>query len=185
MIYTFNYRKLKFENISFKFTTVIVIFIIMLSLIGAIIGYNYGKKDYVENLSIEEKIIILNEQDIFTPEKLKEYLLELNIKFPHIVYAQSMLETNNFKSNIFQTNNNLFGMKQAKIRATTNQGTERGHAIYKHWRESVVDYALFQNAYLNKIITEELYFQYLSENYAEDIKYVDKLKKIISQQPNK
>jgi hypothetical protein len=185
MIYTFNNKKLKFENISIKFLIIGVVFFILLGFIGFFLGYVRIKENYIENLSIEEKVIILNQQDGFTPEKLKEYILELNIKFPHIVYAQSILETNSFKSNIFKTNNNLFGMKQARIRATTNQGTERGHATYKHWRESVVDYALFQNAYLNKITTEELYFQYLEENYAEDKEYVIKLNKIISQQPNK
>ena len=54
-------------------------------------------------------------------------------------------------------------MKEAKVRATTNLGTDLGHAVYGHWRESVVDYALFQCAFLTKIKTEEGYYQYLKE----------------------
>ena len=101
----------------------------------------------------------------FLKEKFKEYLLQLNIKFPHIVYAQAVLETGNFNSKIFTANHNLFGMKQARVRATTNLGSELGHAMYGHWRESVVDYALFQCAFLTKIKTEEGYYEYLKHHH--------------------
>jgi uncharacterized FlgJ-related protein len=181
MLYKFNENNLKFENIAYQVYAFILVFSLSLILIAFGVGYAKGNNKVVENITLEEKLIIINQQDQFTPEKLKEYLLELNIKFPHIVYAQSLLETNHFKSQIFKVNNNLFGMKQARVRATTNQGTELGHAIYKHWRESVVDYALFQNAYLNKIGNEDAYFDYLSQNYAEDKEYVNKLKKLIEQ----
>jgi flagellum-specific peptidoglycan hydrolase FlgJ len=100
---------------------------------------------------------------------------------PQSVLAQAVLETNEFKSNIFKENNNLFGMKEATKRPTTNSGVENGHAYYNSWRESVQDYAMFAAAYLNDIKTEEEYFQYLRANYAEDSMYVEKLKKIIKE----
>lgn len=137
----------------------------------------------VSFISEETKAIILREADKaneFSPEKLKAYILELNIKFPHIVYAQAKLETGEFKSKIFKENNNLFGLKQAKRRPTTNKGEENGHAYYDNWKESVVDYGFYSARFLCEIKTEDEYFQYLSQNYAEDPNYVVKLKQIIA-----
>ena len=114
----------------------------------------------------------------FTEEKLIEYIKELNIKFPHIVLAQARLESGNFKSNIFKENNNLFGMKEAKQRISTNKGTNLGHAKYENWKECVVDYALYQATYLSKFKTEEQYYSYLADNYAANGNYIKLVKKI-------
>ncbi len=114
----------------------------------------------------------------FTEEKLIEYVKELNIKFPHIVLAQARLESGNFKSNIFKENNNLFGMKEAKQRISTNKGTNLGHAKYESWKECVLDYALYQATYLSKFKTEEQYYSYLADNYAANGRYVTLLKDI-------
>jgi uncharacterized FlgJ-related protein len=133
----------------------------------------------VRFITEETKQIIIKQEQEFTPEKLKAYILELNIRFPHIVYAQALLESGEFKSHIFKENNNFFGMKQAKQRPTTNKGTENGHAYFVNWRDCVVDYAFYQAAYLNDLRSESEYFEYLGQNYAEDPGYVGKLKKII------
>ena len=114
----------------------------------------------------------------FTEEKLIEYIDELNIKFPHIVLAQARLESGNFKSKIFKENNNLFGMKEAKQRISTNKGTNLGHAKYDSWKECVLDYALYQATYLSKFKTEEQYYSYLADNYAANGRYVKLLKEI-------
>jgi flagellum-specific peptidoglycan hydrolase FlgJ len=42
-----------------------------------------------------------------------------------------------------------------------------------------MDYALYASSYLKELNTEDKYFQYLSQNYAEDPNYVSKLRKII------
>ncbi len=129
-----------------------------------------------KTISEEASVIILNEKNKFTEEKLRDYILELNIKFPEIILAQSKLETSNYESNIFLSNNNLFGMKVATMRPTTALGEENGHAYYSNWRQSVIDYGFYQAAYLKDIKTEEQYFQYLSINYAEDPNYIEKVK---------
>ena len=138
-------------------------------------------KKMTETITITEeaKTIVLKEYNEFSEEKLDLYIEELNLKFPKIVKAQAVLETHNFKSNIFLVNNNLFGMKVASLRPTTAKGHNLGHAYYDNWRQSVLDYAFFQAAYLRSIKTEDEYFQYLAANYAEDTLYVNKLKKII------
>ncbi len=179
MIYKFNRTTLKFESVFYKTSLFIVCAIIFSALVSYTTGHYRGYKAHAAGVTTpEERMIIIREDDKFSEEKFKEYLLQLNIRFPHIVYAQAVLETGNFKSNIFSSNNNLFGMKEAKVRATTNLGTDLGHAVYGHWRESVVDYALFQCAFLTKIKTEEGYYEYLKQNYAESPNYVSKVKEL-------
>lgn len=62
-----------------------------------------------------------------------------------IIQSQAMHETGNFKSNIFLFNNNLFGMKQPKVRETTSIGESLGYASYKSSLESVKDLYLWLN----------------------------------------
>lgn len=114
----------------------------------------------------------------FSVDSLKVFIAALNIKHPDIVFAQAVHETGHFTSNIFNQNNNLFGMKMAYRRPKTAIGIKNGHAEYNNWKESVIDYALWQNRYAN-FSNRDDYFNYLSNNYAEDRTYVQKLKLII------
>ena len=132
-------------------------------------------------LPVETELLVLEaDEDQFSQEALVEELKKLNVRFPHIVLAQAILETGYYESRIYQENNNLFGMKQARARATTAKGTQLGHAYYDHWKESVTDYALYQAAYLNKLRTEKKYLNYLDKNYAEASNYDKHLVDIIN-----
>lgn len=177
-IYRFNKKELTFRKVSFfRYFLMVNLTLVFLT---TIVNFYFFNQNYK---SINEEIIsiIINKNEIndFNQEKLIKYLKTLNIKYPHIVIAQAMLETNNFNSRIFIENNNLFGMKVATIRPTTNKGEQHGHAFYENWRESVLDYALYSATYLKNIKTEDEYFNYLSQYYAEDTNYIIKLKKII------
>ena len=55
----------------------------------------------IEDLTPEEKLIVIREEKEFSEEKLIEKIHRLNFKFPHIVLAQAKLESGNFKSAIF------------------------------------------------------------------------------------
>jgi hypothetical protein len=46
----------------------------------------------------------------------------------------------------------------------------------------VYDFAFHQCRYLSNIKTEEQYFQYLGQNYAEDPNYINRLKDIINKE---
>ena len=160
---------------------IVITTIIATVMIGSILfysGYKTGK-NVLTGLSEEEKLIIIQEYNKFSEDKLIEKLKELNVKFPHIVLAQSKLETGNFTSKIFKENSNLFGMREAKQRITTARGTENNHAYYHTWYESVLDFSFHQCKYLSGINNEDQYFQYLSQNYAEDPNYISILKNII------
>lgn len=181
MIFKYDKESLNYKKITGRTILICLSSIIVISLcVSLLILRNINE---VKFISEETKAIILreaNKENEFSRERFRAYILELNIKYPHIVMAQAELETGGFTSKIFRENNNLFGMKVATKRPTTNKGEEHGHAYYENWKESVVDYAFYSAQYLSNIKTESQYFEYLSQSYAEDPNYVNKLKKIIS-----
>lgn len=168
---TLTYKKIKWISLLFK-TLGVLSFIFVIMAMNLI---NNKKEKYTE----EDFVIILNKYNEFTPEKLIQEIKDKNYKFPHIVFAQAKLETNNFTSELFKINNNLFGMRKANKRITTSKEAHNNYAYYDNWRESLEDYGYYYSTYLNKINTEEEYYNYLSQYYAEDPEYVFKLKKII------
>lgn len=131
----------------------------------------------VTYLTREQKIHIINSLDKFSVESYKQSLKDLNIKYPRVVFAQALIESGNFKSAIFRENNNSLGMKEAKIRPSTNIGTNRNHAVYNTWRDCVTDYALWQSYHLKNIHSEEEYIQLLGSIYATSPEYVQTIRK--------
>lgn len=164
----------------------IVLFIIIAGILSYMYGYLEGRQDQIVHLTPQEKeIILLNVSDTtseFSQDKMVSLMKELNMKFPHIVYAQSLIETGHFDSKIFHENHNLFGMKQARTRVTTAQGTQYNHAYYENWRESVYDYAFYQCRYLSGLKNEEEYLAYLGRSYAEDPNYLSKIRSLVAKE---
>ncbi len=180
MIFKFNWDQLKYEKICIKsYSLYILSVLLLISLISFFVGRSVTKEVIIQNLQQGETEIFIAEVDTFSQEKLVSMLKDLNVEYSHIVMAQSMLETGHWKSDIFLENHNLFGMKQARRRITTAEGTARNHAYYNHWRESVYDYAFYQCRYLSKLSSEEEYFQYLGASYAEADNYVKSLNTVI------
>jgi hypothetical protein len=179
MLYTYNKKDLVHNRVNLLKASAIAL--TSLAVTGAI-AYYTGTNHGFENLSDIEKAIVIKKTDEFEKEKLVNMLKDLNVKFPYIVLAQSIQETGHWKSGIFLENHNLFGMKEAQRRITTAEGTNRNHAYYNHWRESVYDYAFYQCRYLSGIRNESEYFQYLGATYAEDTQYVQRLRAVIEKE---
>lgn len=97
------------------------------------------------------------------------FFLLLNKGFPisqaMYITAQAGHETGGFRSQIFQDNNNCFGMKLAMIRKTTATGKKHGHATYASLKDCIEDFWLY---YTN--------FKYLKK-YNSIGEYVAALKK--------
>lgn len=89
-----------------------------------------------------------------------------------IIYTQAKHETGDFESDILKENNNLFGMKQAKVRKNYATGTNRGHATYKSKWDSIRDY--FERQKNFNIPTKNYMVETVNSGYAEDQKYLDK-----------
>jgi hypothetical protein len=183
MLYSYNSNQLRFNRIKYyHYILYGILPVILIAILVFTSGYRQGLVTNVEILSQKEKTILLESIDPFSEEKLVEMLIGLKVKFPYIPYAQSKLETGSWKFPIFLENHNLFGMKESYRRITTAKGTNRKHAYYDTWRESVYDYAFYQCRYLSTISTEEEYYQYLGASYAEDPAYVSKLKNLIEKE---
>ena len=176
MIYKQTLQKDKYIKFS-KFK-----FILFISLVF-MLGYSFtffkkvDRKTKIIKVTIDKTV---NSTDSFTLEYFKNYVSSLNLKHPDIVIAQAIHETGYFTSNIFKENNNLFGMKKAYQRPTTCIDVNRGHAVYSNWKNSVIDYALWQSKYGNYSNKND-YFKYLNTCYAEDKNYIKNLKLIIKE----
>jgi hypothetical protein len=145
-----------------------------------------GRLTAIKQLStLEKEMIVVDlraQENKFTKDKLVTLLKDLSIKYPHIVIAQSILETGHWKSDVFKQNHNLFGMKQAGARINTAQGTNLNHAYYTTWQESVYDYAFYQCRYLGGVGTEEYYYAALDASYAEGSNYSQRLKEVVQRE---
>jgi len=118
----------------------------------------------------------------FSKEGFEKEFYGYSWRYPHIVYAQAILESNDFKSEIFLRNNNMFGMRKAKSRLTTaDQSYEGSYAKYISWQQALADRAIYESCYLHKIKTEALYYSYIGKHYAsmEDSVYISRLKNVV------
>jgi uncharacterized FlgJ-related protein len=115
----------------------------------------------------------------FSPSNMLSTMTEMGIVYPDIVMAQARIETAHFTSKIFKENHNLFGMKLPKQRSTTAIGEQYNHAEYTSWRQSVIDYKLWQDRVLTKVKSKRAYLKYLNKYYATDKQYVTLIKQMI------
>lgn len=181
-LFAYDDRRMQYYQVRLFPLFVILLFLCTLVFLTTYkVAYNRGYIDCIDEDPVESTSILVTKSDIpeFSQDNLVELLRQLNVKHPHIVLAQAILETGTFNSDVFRQNHNLFGMKQAKIRVCTAKGTNLGHAYYDNWVESVYDYALYQSSYLRDLKSEDSYFNYLGSNYAEDPNYVKSLKRVI------
>lgn len=152
--------------------------IILLAMIFMITNGKLGfhNKTTLEKTTVQtERIYDLN--DPFTEAKVRRYLVQLNVKYPDVALAQMKLESANGTSKVFREGNNLFGMKKAERRPTTAMGEKNNHAYYSHWRQSCIDYALWQAFVANpeNISSERAWLYYIGRIYAVDDAYHQKL----------
>lgn len=102
---------------------------------------------------------------------------EMEVQHPHIALAQMKLESGNYQSALSKKNNNYFGMKHPRQRATVSLGEKNGYANYRNWCYSILDYALWQKRYAYDL-DEQAYLQKISSVYAEDEEYIRKVKSL-------
>lgn len=134
---------------------------------------------YVESCEEEQnhQPLIIETINTTLLDSIYDEIINLEIEHPDIVFSQALLESDYASSDLFISNNNLFGMKASGSRATTSDSIVNGYKWYPNWRESIVDYALLQMAFYRGLNESEYYIR-LSNNYTQDTKYVHKLKSI-------
>jgi len=141
---------------------------ITLTLIALLISVRVGSATFKMGMSVP-----------FSTANMLRLMNQIGIAYPDVVFAQARLETGNFTSKVFRENKNLFGMKLPRVRSTTAIGEQNNHASYIRWQHSVADYKLWQDEVIKKYRTKRAYLRYLSKHYAEDKKYIHKLKQML------
>lgn len=148
----------------------IIISIAVLAM-GFILCMDHGKEK--EEKPSEVKVDSFEYRQDFhskSPEDgLMEALIYYEVQHPQIVYAQAVLETGHFKSDLCLNDNNLFGLYNS------NKGK---YHSFNHWVESVIAYKDFIQY---KYKPSEDYYEFLQRiGYAEDADYISKLKKVVN-----
>jgi len=174
-LYTYNKNQLKYNQVDYvlTFLKIALIFFTIFLFLGL------SQPTPTEYITNTENILIVEDLNEFSEEHLIEEINRLNFKFPHIVLAQSILETGHYGSKIFKENHNLFGMKEARVRLNLAKGTQFGHAYYNNWKESLTDYAFWYSTYAYKCKTEKQLYKLLDKQYAEADAYVSSLQQVI------
>lgn len=140
---------------------------LFISLIFALYCISTGEnpKDNYNPTFKHQKMVVV---DTPTIELVRAEILRLEIKYPEIVLAQSVLETGWFKSRRCLEDHNLFGFR-----------TKKGYKLYDDWMQSCSDYQQWQIKYYKG---EEDYYEFLANiNYAEDSTYLLKVKQLVAQ----
>ena len=171
-MYKFNTEKLTYEKVNIrKYIGMILFSFIVVFVLSSFIW----KEVVVVNA---EKELVIKTNDDFTKEKFLKEIEKYSFKYPDIVVAQAMVESSHFKSPVFIENNNMFGMREAKVRISTSKGTNLNHAYYNTWKDCIADRALYEAQYLSKLSREE-YLIYLDKVYAEGKGYSKLIKQVI------
>lgn len=152
------------------------VFNVLISLVvvalGAIQVHSCSKEDKPPEIKVVLHIDNKDIQPDFFSKSPQEGLMEAleyyEVKHPQIVYAQAVLETGHFKSNVCLNYNNLFGLYDSK---------NKDYYKFNHWAESIVAYKEWIQ---KKYQPPNNYYAFLEEiNYAEGKSYTRLLKQIV------
>jgi uncharacterized FlgJ-related protein len=139
--------------------------------------------DTVDNFVLDKRLLDdLTYNMIIASKYRRRYLTEENIIamlndiriVDKCIAYRIIKKESNFNSQIATTNNNLFGMRRARSRMSTNNGGSNGYATYNTWAMSVIDFYL----YTEDCHTLEALIEKLDNNYAENPGYVERLHSI-------
>ena len=128
---------------------------------------------YSELMAERLKILDTQRNDFIVSDDIDAYIYEamgyFNIQFPDLVYAQSILETGYYSSDVCIQKNNLFGLYDS---------TNHTYRTYKYWWESVREYKrLVQDKFKGETFEDYLIFLDTLP-YATDTAYITKLKDV-------
>ena len=97
----------------------------------------------IDTMIVERKDVALNDSSI-TAE-----LVRLGCVLPNVALAQFKIETGHFTSAICRENKNIAGIRNST--SPLSIGKNRGHNVYKTYRDCLKDYVRVQNKYLKNI----------------------------------
>ena len=155
-----------------------VLISLVVGVLGAIQVHSCSKVDKPPEIKVVLHIDNKDIQPDFFSKSPQEGLMEAleyyEVKHPQIVYAQAILETGHFKSDLCLNSNNLFGLYNSK---------KHRYYTFDHWKDCVIAYKeMVQYKYKgDNDKPPNDYYKFLSDiGYAEDVQYIQKLKDIVN-----
>ena len=149
---------------------------VCLLLVGSLIATIYLKridpliiktnKEIVpDTIVVRDTILVENKIPKLCKKNVLAELYKQNIPHANIVLAQSIHETGNYKSKLCKTHNNILGLRKGN-----------SYRRYDNYIECISDY--------KKLISSRYkggdYYNFLQRiGYAEDIEYINKIKKYV------
>lgn len=174
-------------NKSVKSLQIIVVVVLCVFSLGMNVYLGIKNKELKDFVARNiEYIEVYNDTAIIDTTSWYDFVLQeceyYHIQHPQIVYAQAVLESGNFMSDLYKNNCNIFAMTRVKSRPTTQlnktiEDTSRWGIYCEPW-DCFADYAIWQGMYANNL-SDEQYLDRLQQVYAEDPHYKQKLIKII------
>ena len=163
---------------------IIITLIVIFVLAGTLNDTIKEKEKYKTELVKEEAMFSLeynigywfiNNPDEINDTILYDFLKENGAWYPDILLKQAKIESGNYTSAIYKTNNNLYGMRRVYKRQTTQNGENNGYGTYNNWCLSVLDRLLWDMfTFNNEKPDKDTYLKALRV-YAEDPGYIKKL----------
>ena len=143
---------------------------------------NYVSEQKQANKHAQIRLYELINEEEFSPQRLRELLVLLDVPDPDMIFKQAKLETGWFTSRVFKEGRNLFGMHLSRVRETTASGyiiadNNRKVSKYDTWVDSVLDFVLYLEYYESLGYDIHNYDEFLTlSGYCESEGYVNLLK---------
>jgi len=101
------------------------------------------------SLVTETDTIYLKDDIKLNDSSITTELTRLGCVLPNVALAQFKIETAHFTSSICRENKNLAGIRNSS--SPLSIGKNRGHNVYKTYKDCLKDYVRIQNKYLKNI----------------------------------
>lgn len=103
-------------------------------------------------------------------------LEECGAWYPDVIMAQYIIESGRGTSRLARTNNNLFGMRCAVRRPSTQLSSSGSWGLYLNWEHSIIDRVLWDHwVFKNRKPDYSVYLSKIASIYAEAPEYLDRL----------
>lgn len=155
---------------------------LLVAIAVAFVCMGFGSAVKVNTIIERIPVLLTPRVDLCTDENVTAYINKLHLKHQHIVWQQTVLESAHYTSPYFKMYNNVTGMHVCVGRPSTGTNADNIMASYDGWKESLVDYAIWQAAYAANIESDEDYYYFLDRVYCTTVvagqTYSQRLKQI-------
>lgn len=173
MLYKVN-KDLEFKKMPWYYRLYKVSFLFNIGLLLIIIWGSFTPTVVTNTLIKYDTVVVIKHDDISLDDSsITIELVKLGCVLPNVALAQMKIESSHFKSPICMENKNIAGIRTSNSefieRDKNGQPIKnRGHNVYKTYKNCLKDYVRIQNKYLKNI----------DGKYAEAPGYISYIKKM-------